>query len=59
MLIKRFFARFKSKILSIEELTTTKIQIKTSFHTVATGAAGEPIAPGKRKGGAVSKNRCR
>jgi hypothetical protein len=25
--------------------------------TVAIGVAGEPIAPGKRKGGAVSKNR--
>jgi hypothetical protein len=59
MLIKRFFAGFKSKISSNEEFTNTKIQIKTIFHTVATGAAGEPIAPGKRKGGAVSKNRCR
>ena len=28
-------------------------------HTVATGVAGDPTAPGRRSGGAVSRNRLR
>ena len=39
-----------------------KMQIRSEMRlafdqTVAIGAAGEPIAPGKRRGGAVNKNR--
>ena len=30
-----------------------------SLYTVATGVAGEPTAPGRRSGGAVSRNRLR